>query len=159
MSRTPHRSKAPLVSKYSFRVRVRVRDDDEFIIEVLAELRFDHLGRAEMMDRDADVVMKNVNAMLAGPVVRAVAKNTLLIHPDGVVVNDAAIRLATIHLKLAVWSSLGVLLDRMDGDDANGAVVLPIVVPSTQTPFNVMIVAGGMPGTVGGHGCSHCWER
>ena len=155
MSRTPHRSKAPLVSKYSFRVRVRVRDDDEFIIEVLAELRFDHLGRAEMMDRDADVVMKNVNAMLAGPVVRAVTENTLLIHPDGVVVNDAAVHLAAIHLKRTVWSSVGVLIDAMGVDDTDGSVV-PAVVPDGQPPVNVKLIAGGVPGTIGGHGCSHC---
>lgn len=56
------------------------------------------------MDRDAYVVMKNVNAMLAGPVVRAVTKNTLFIHTDGVGVNDAAIPLPAIHLKRTVRS-------------------------------------------------------
>lgn len=80
------------------------RDDDESLIEVPAELLLDHLGRAEVMDRDADVVVKNVDAMLAGPVVRAVTKNTLFIHPDGVVVNDTAVPLAAIHLKRTVRS-------------------------------------------------------
>lgn len=40
----------------------------------------------------------------------------------------------------------------MGGADTNGAIV-PVVVPDTQCPFNVVVVAGGAPGIVGGHGC------
>ena len=102
------------------------------------------------MDRDADVVMKNVNAMLAGPVVRAVAENTLFIHRDGIVVNDPTAGPAAIHLQRTVWSSVGVLLDAMDGDDANGAIV-PQVIPGSQTPVNVKLNAGGVPVAISGH--------
>ena len=106
------------------------------------------------MDRDADVVVKNVDAMLAGPVVRTVTKNTIFIHPDGVVVDDTAIPHPTIHLKRTVWS-FRIFIDTMGGADTNGAVV-PVVVPDGQSPVNVKLIARCMPGTIGGHDCSHC---
>lgn len=85
------------------------------------------------MEWDANVVTKNVDAMLAGPVVGAVTENAMAIHPDGVGADNTA-PLAAVHFERAV-RPIVVLADWVGNADTNGSVVrVPAAIREIETP-------------------------
>ena len=97
------------------------------------------------------MVIKNVDAVLAGPVVGAVTENAMAIHPDGVVPDNTGGSLTTIHLDGAK-RPLVVLVDLMEGTNGDSAVVHATVMPDQHAPVTVQLIAGIGPGCTGGVG-------
>lgn len=113
-----------------------VRDDDESAIKILRKILLDHLSREEVLAWDADMIIKDIDAMLACPGVGTITEDAMAIHGHGVVPNDACASLTTIHLDGAK-RPIVVLVDWMEGTNSDGTVVPAKIIPERHAPVTV----------------------